>query len=104
MNASKRALLEVLRVGPGYGIELIERVKVHTKGELVLDQGNAYPLLRGLEADGFLDSYEGEPLPERGGRARRYYRLTDAGHRELAKRPELDGGELLDGDPVLGRA
>jgi len=76
---AKAALLQALVSGPGFGLELIERVRVLTKGQVCLGHGSVYPALRDLEGDGFLDSYEGELLPERGGRPRRYYKLTAAG-------------------------
>jgi PadR family transcriptional regulator PadR len=40
-----------------------------------------YPLLRALEREGFLSSFEGETVPERGGRPRIYYELTGMGRR-----------------------
>lgn len=70
------AILRVLAAGPSFGLEIIERVKTITNGVLVLGQGSVYPALRTLEDEGLLESYEGEPLPERGGRPRRYYRLA----------------------------
>lgn len=73
------ALLQALNSGPGYGLELIERVAKKTKGKLLLGQGSVYPALRDLERDGLVVSYDGETTPERGGRPRRYYRLTAAG-------------------------
>lgn len=72
-------LLQTLLSGPGYGLELIDRVKTQTKGHIQLNQGTVYPLLREMEAEGLLDSYEGDPLPERGGRRRRYYKVTPEG-------------------------
>ena len=76
---TKVALLSALVSGEGYGLEIIERVKELTNGEIRLLQGRVYPALRELESEGFLESYDGEPLPERGGRPRRYYRLTAKG-------------------------
>jgi PadR family transcriptional regulator, regulatory protein PadR len=76
---AKAALLQALVRGPGYGLDLIERVRAQTGGKLVLGQGSVYPALRDLEREGLLESYEGEPVPERGGRPRRYYRLNAAG-------------------------
>jgi PadR family transcriptional regulator PadR len=73
------ALLQALVRGPGYGLELIERVKKVTKGQIVLHQGTVYPALREMEDEGLLESYEGPALPERGGRPRRYYALTGLG-------------------------
>jgi PadR family transcriptional regulator PadR len=79
---TKVVVLQALDRGDGYGLELIDRVRDLTEGRIVLFQGRVYPILRALEADGLATSYEGDPLPERGGRPRRYYRLTDAGKRE----------------------
>jgi DNA-binding PadR family transcriptional regulator len=46
-------------------------------------RGALYTALERLEAKGFLRSTMGEPLPERGGRARRYFTVTTAGLRAL---------------------
>jgi PadR family transcriptional regulator PadR len=46
-------------------------------------RGALYTALERLEAKGFLRSTMGEPLPERGGRARRYFTVTAAGLRAL---------------------
>ena len=78
---AKAALLQALIRGEGYGLDLIDRVKERTKGKVKLHQGNVYPALRDLEREGLLKSYESDPLPERGGRPRRYYKLTAAGQR-----------------------
>ena len=37
--------------------------------------GRAYPALHRLEDRGVLDSWDGPPVPERGGRPRRYYKM-----------------------------
>jgi PadR family transcriptional regulator PadR len=87
--SAKAALLQALISGPGYGLDLIERVKTQTKGKLVLGQGSVYPQLRDLERDGFLDTYEGEPTPERGGRPRRYYRLNAKGAKAAVEQREI---------------
>ena len=42
-------------------------------------EGSVYPALRSLERDGLVRSYEGDPIPERRGRPRRYYELTAEG-------------------------
>ncbi len=79
--SARAALLQALISGDGYGLELIERVREKSKGAVVLHQGSIYPALRALEDEGFVRSYDGEPLPERAGRPRRYYKLTAAGRR-----------------------
>lgn len=87
--SSKGALLQALTRGEGYGLELIERVKERTQRKVVLTQGTVYPALRALEKEGLVESYESEPLPERGGRPRVYYRLTAAGHRAAQEQREV---------------
>ncbi|WP_437982940.1 PadR family transcriptional regulator [Sorangium sp. So ce117] len=89
---AKAALLQALVSGPGYGLDLIERVKKQTNGGLVLGQGSVYPALRELERDGLLDSYECEPVPERGGRPRRYYRLNALGAKAAMEQREVVWG------------
>jgi PadR family transcriptional regulator, regulatory protein PadR len=82
MNIETRmVLLQAFTHGESYGLEIIDRVKTLTKGEVRLAQGPVYPALRALESEGLLESYDGPPLPERNGRPRRYYRITAAGER-----------------------
>ena len=90
--SAKAALLQALIRGEGYGLDLIKRVEDRTKGKVKLHQGNVYPALRDLEADGLVKSYESEPLPERGGRPRRYYKLTAAGQRAALQQSEAVAG------------
>ena len=81
MVTTKTALLQALISGPGFGLELIERVEKRTNGKVSLHQGSIYPALRDMERDGLLESYDGEEvIPERGGRPRRYYKLTGKGY------------------------
>jgi PadR family transcriptional regulator PadR len=78
---TKATLLQVLIEGEGYGLQLIARVSERTNGTMRLLEGRVYPALRELEAEGLVTSYEAGPLPERGGRPRRYYKLTAEGKR-----------------------
>ncbi len=57
--------------------------------------GAVYATLDRLEAKGYVDSYRGDPTPERGGRAKRFFRVTAKGlravnrtHRALASMTE----------------
>jgi len=75
----KAALLQVLFAGPGYGLELIDRVRERTGGRLRLGQGSVYPALRDLEAHGLARSWTGRPRGGGAGRPRVYYELTVAG-------------------------
>lgn len=91
-------LLQALLEGDSYGLELIDRVSEITGGAVKIAQGRVYPALRRLEAKGFLESYDGDPLPERGNRPRRYYSLSAEGRR--AARGHAVGVGLL--RPALG--
>ena len=69
----REAILTVLAQGEAYGQEIRERAAAL---DVKFHQGNLYPLLRDMEAEGVLASREGDPVPERGNRPRRYYRRT----------------------------
>jgi len=70
-------LLATLRVDEAYGV-LIAREVERTAGRRVL-MGAAYNALDRLEKRGLVTSTVGDPTPERGGRARRYFRVTPKG-------------------------
>ena len=71
---------------PSYGNQLMDRIGSLTTGALAVNPNTMYPLLRSLEAEGYV---AGEwEHPER--RSRRFYRITDTGRAEL----ERLGGEL----------
>ena len=71
-------VLHALREEPSYGNALMERVGRATNGLLAVNPNTMYPLLRRLEAEGFVQgAWE---HPER--RSRRFYRLTSAGSAE----------------------
>lgn len=81
MLDSRTALLQALIRGESYGLELIERVGELYRGRKRLSQATIYPMLRALESEGLVRSFDGDPMPERGGRPRRYYELTAKGLR-----------------------
>lgn len=95
--STRAALLQALIDGPGYGLELTKRVKERTKGKMVIGQGRLYPTLWDLQEDGLVTCYETDPVPERGGRPRKYYELTAEGLRSA--REEQVVGFLLFGVP-----
>jgi DNA-binding PadR family transcriptional regulator len=75
-------LLSILRLGPEvYGVPIIKEIEERT-GRSV-SQAAAYLTLRRLEEKGWIASRLGDPTPERGGRAKRYFRLRAAGKRRL---------------------
>jgi len=77
-------LLVVSSLGDGaYGAEIRRDVSARTGRDY--STGAIYASLQRLEEKGFLASYESEPLPVRGGRARRYFTLSTTGRSALRK-------------------
>jgi len=75
-------LLAILRVGEdAYAIPILDQIHEHTGRRVA--RGALYTALDRLEAKGCLRSRVGEPLAERGGRARRYYTVTPGALRAL---------------------
>jgi DNA-binding PadR family transcriptional regulator len=62
--------------GPLYGVWFLEELAKHG---YQLSPGTLYPLLHGLEADGYLE--RDERVVE--GKVRKYYRITELGNRAL---------------------
>jgi DNA-binding PadR family transcriptional regulator len=71
-------LLAVVQLGSdAYGATVRREVSARRGREYTV--GAIHTTLQRLEDKGLLVSWTGEPLPVRGGRARRYFRLTAAG-------------------------
>lgn len=75
-------LLAVLRLGDrSYGVPILEEIKARTGREYL--RPSVYIALRRLEAKGLVKSRLGDPTPERGGRAKRFFAITAQGRRRL---------------------
>ena len=75
-------LLTVVRLGDdAYGVPISDEL-LHLAGREVA-LGSIYAALGRLERKGLVTSLLGDPTPERGGRAKRYFRVTPAGVRAL---------------------
>jgi len=75
-------LLALLRrPGEAYGMEIRDEIEDRTGRDV--SYGAVYTTLDRLEGKGFLTHRLGETLPERGGRARKYFRVTAAGREAL---------------------
>lgn len=72
--------------GNAYGVPI--RKKLEIAGREVTT-GALYVTLERMEEKGMITSREGEPTPERGGRAKIYYRVTDAGVNALKEAEEV---------------
>ena len=75
-------LLALLRLDQdAYGVAIMDEITGRTGREV--SRPAVYIALRRLEGKGLVSSRLGEPTPERGGRAKRYFTLERAGLRAL---------------------
>ena len=75
-------LLAVMHLGhEAYAVPMRELIESCTSRPVA--RGALYTALERLEAKGCLRSRMGDPTPERGGRARRYFSVTPIGMRSL---------------------
>ena len=75
-------LLAVIRLGDdAYGVPISKELLEITGREIAL--GSIYAALDRLEHKGLVTSRLGDPTPARGGRAKRYFRVTSRGMREV---------------------
>lgn len=77
-------MLALIRLGDNaYGVPIAREIAAKAGREASL--GSIYATLERLEAKGLVTSELGEPTPERGGRAKRYFQVTPRGLREARK-------------------
>ena len=75
-------LSAILRVGDdAYGVPIANAIEA-SRGRPV-SMGSLYLTLARLQSYGFVASRIGEPTPERGGRAKTYFRVTGQGLKAL---------------------
>jgi PadR family transcriptional regulator PadR len=60
-----------------YGVTVRQEIEFRTRREVSI--GAVYATLDRLEAKGYVKSRRGDPTPERGGRAKRFFRVTATG-------------------------
>jgi DNA-binding PadR family transcriptional regulator len=76
-------LLAILRVGEhAYGVPVAREIEA-TAGRTVM-LGAIYTALERLQVKGLVSSTIGEPTPERGGKAKRFFTVTAKGRRAIA--------------------
>jgi PadR family transcriptional regulator PadR len=81
-------LLAVMRLGSdAYGMTVRRAIQSATGRDISI--GAVYATLVRLESKGFIKSYAGEPTPERGGRAKRYFQMTADGKGALRNTHEI---------------
>ena len=95
-------LLAALRLeDEAYTIPIREEIRRRARRRVA--RGALYTALERLEEKGLLSSRMSDPLPERGGRSRRYFKLTARGLAALraSRRARLDLGQGL--EAILGK-
>lgn len=60
-----------------YGVTVRQEIELRTKREVSI--GAVYATLDRLEVKGYVKSHRGDPTPERGGRSKRFFRVTARG-------------------------
>lgn len=81
-------LLTIVRLGEGaYGVPLARELTGLRGREVAV--GSVYAALDRLEMKGLVASSLGEATPERGGRAKRYFRVTERGLRSVRETREV---------------
>lgn len=77
-----------------YGMAIFDEIRDVTGREVAIP--TVYVTLTRLEKKGYVSSDVGEPSPERGGRAKKFYRLEAAGRDALNRSLQMLG-RLADG-------
>src|SRR5262250_1694630 len=90
-NSELMMLTALLSLGENaYGVTVSSELEEQTGREVLI--ARVYATLERLQRRGLVSSRLGDPTPERGGKAKRYFRLTGAGLREArdARRPPMN--------------
>ena len=71
-------VLALLRLDDrAYGVTIRQEIELRTKREVSI--GAVYATLDRLEGKGYVNCYRGDPTPQRGGRSKRFFRVTPKG-------------------------
>jgi PadR family transcriptional regulator, regulatory protein PadR len=78
-------ILALLRLGDrAYGVTVRQEIELRTDREVSI--GAVYATLDRLERKGYVRSHRGDPTPERGGRSKRFFRVTADGAEAVSRR------------------
>ncbi|HEV3200553.1 MAG TPA: PadR family transcriptional regulator [Bryobacteraceae bacterium] len=81
-------MLTVIRLGEGaYGVPIARGIEQQTGRDVAF--GTVYATLERLQKKGFVRSNLGDATPERGGRAKRYFRVTATGLRTVRETRQI---------------
>jgi len=88
--------------GESYGVPIMDEIATRTGR--AISRPAVYIALRRLESKGLLNSRVGEATAERGGRAKRYFKLTKAGARQLKQSRDAFVRMWEDADHLIHKA
>jgi DNA-binding PadR family transcriptional regulator len=103
-NFELMVMLVLIRLGDeAYGVPISQQIAKESGRDVPL--GSVYATLERLEEKGFVESEVGAPTSERGGRAKRYFVVTNSGLRVIRETqrilvklwkglPELQGRKI----------
>lgn len=95
-------LLAILRLGPdAYGIPILDEVAARSGRDV--SRATIYVALKRLEQKGLVSSRLGESTPERGGRAKRFFKLKPSGLKALRESRAMFLNLWRDYESVLDR-
>lgn len=94
-RAEELILLAVLKLGEeAYAIPILENIEKTTRRKWTM--GTVYIPLYRLTENGYLKSMLANPTRERGGKKKRYYRLTEKGKQALRALREIESDMWAD--------
>jgi PadR family transcriptional regulator PadR len=93
-------VLALLRLDDrAYGVTVRQEIQLRTQREVSI--GAVYATLDRLEAKGYVKSRRGDPTPERGGRSKRFFRVTAKGVAAV-NRAQRALHSMMEGLDVIG--
>lgn len=96
-------LLAILRLGKdAYGIPILDEVSARSGREV--SRASVYVALKRLEQKGLVTSRLGDSTPERGGRAKRFFKIKPSGLKALRESRAMFLSLWQDYESVLDRA
>lgn len=85
LSNTQELIMSVIEFRQLYGLEISDSIAKATDGKRKIPVGSLYPILKRLEAKGFIKAEWGEPTEVREGARRRYYSLTGTGSSVLSE-------------------
>lgn len=81
-TGSQLMILSLISEKDRYGYEIVKELEERSDDTFIMKEGTLYPILHRMEDKGYLKSYS-----EKGdaGKARKYYKITDKGSKQLVE-------------------